>query len=142
MTLTELGSVEAGDPLGLIRYQAGAALAESPLKEGVAPKSSSLSAEDAQSYVVTDDMGNPLVALGLQHIHDGRAELGLESRSGNLESHVSLMRGVVRDAMRRNGIKIGHLDPELVDMLDVPADQWQQIGFAPDSSGHYTFTGA
>lgn len=142
MTLTELGSVEAGDPLGSIRYQAGAVLVESPLKEGIAPKSSSLSAEDAHSYVVTDDMGNPVVALGLQHIHDGRAELGLESRSGNLESHVSLMRGAVRDGMRRNGVQVGVVGPELVDMLDVPQDKWQAMGFLPDSSGAYTFVGS
>ena len=142
MTLTELGSVEPGDPLGSVRYQAGAALVESPLKEGVAPESSSLSAEDAHSYVVTDDMGHPVVALGIQHIHDGRAELGLESRIGDLESHVSLMRSVVRDAMHRNGVQVGVVGPELVDMLDVPQDKWRDMGFLPDSSGAYTFVGA
>jgi hypothetical protein len=142
MTLTELGSVEPGDPLGAFRYNAGAAVIDSTINEGIAPQSSSLAAGDAEAYVAIDDTGREIAAVGLEHIHDGQAELGIESRRGSIENNPTLMRSVIRSAMKRSGVTVGTLDSELVDMLDIPEDRWKEIGFLPDSSGNYTFIGS
>lgn len=142
MTLTELENVKLGDPLGIVRYNAGGAIVDSTLQRGIAPESSSLATDDAETYVATDDFGQRVAVVALKHIHDGKAELGVESIDSSIGSNTELMRSVIRTAMQRNGVTVGTLDPELVDLLDVPPEQWQNIGFLPDDSGHYTFTGA
>ena len=137
MTLTELAMAKPGETLGHVRH-GGGQLTETDVTRGVMPESSDLAASDARVFVTTDALGRPDVIIGMQHIHDGKAELGIETIERGSLKDPSFMQKLVVDAMARSGVEHVSLDPQVV---AVPERILPQAGFQPDAAGEaYTFS--
>ncbi len=137
MTLTELEKAKPGPSVGHIRH-GGAQLIDTDITKGIVPESSNLAAEDTDVYVITDSRGRADIAIGLEHIHDGRADLGIEAIDRGSLSDPSYMQKVVVEAMHQSGVQIADLNPEVA---DVDEKALPQAGFQPDESGDtYTFS--
>lgn len=135
MTLTELEKAKPGPSVGHIRH-GGGQLIDTDITRGIVPESSDLAAEDADVYVTTDSQGRADIAIGLEHIHDGQADLGIEALDGESLSDPSFMQKVVVEAMHQSGVQLASVNPEVA---AVPEEALSQAGFHPDPSGE-TYT--
>ncbi len=137
MTLTELDNAKPGRSVGNIRHGSGQ-LIDTDITRGIVPESSGLAADDAKVYVATDSAGRADVAIGLEHIHDGEADLGIETFDGNDLNDLPFAQKLVLEAMRQSGVRLVSLNPEVA---AIPEEALPQVGFQPDPSGEtYTFS--
>lgn len=139
MTLTELAMAKPGETVGHVRH-GGGQLIDTDVARGLVPESSDLAAKDARVYVATNSLGGADVVIGLEHIRDGEAELGIEAvQRGALRDPVFMQRLVI-EAMAQSGVQHVSLDPGLA---TVPKEALPRIGFYPDASGDtYNFSTA
>ncbi len=136
MTLTELENAKPGPSVGRIRH-GGGQLIDTNITKGVVPESSDLAADDAEVYVTTNSAGQGDIAIGLEHIHEGEADLGIEAINGEaLSRDPSFMQKLVVEAMHQSGVQCASLDPEVA---AIPEADLPQVGFQPDPSGE-TYT--
>jgi hypothetical protein len=136
MTLTELENVKPGRSVGHIRH-GGGQLIDTDITRGVVPESSNFAANDAEIYVATDSLGHADVAIGLEHIHDGEADLGIETFDGKTLDP-SFAQKLVIEAMHQSGVRLASLDPN---MAAITEEALPQVGFQPDPAGeNYTLS--
>jgi hypothetical protein len=131
MTLTDLEKVKPGPSVGHIRHGRGQ-LIDIDVARGIVPESSDLADEDARVFVTTDNAGAVDVAIGLENIAEGEADLAIL----NLDGDPLFNRKLMTEVMRQSDVRVGNLNPELA---DAPAPVLQAMGFQQGPSGDYTF---
>lgn len=137
MTSTELELVKPGETVGHIRC-GGGQLIDIDIAEGVAPEASTLAAEDSRVFVTTDSMGHADVAVGLEHIHDGQAVIGIEAAGGRSLQDPEFVQKLLKEVMAKSEVSRASINPQAA---PIPEEALPRIGFIPDATGEaYTFS--
>ncbi len=127
MTLTQLADARPGALLGNIRHGGGQVI-ETAAVEGILPDPHG----DLEVLLALDSMGKTEMAVGVENIHDGIGEVGIEIPEGKDIKDPILMNRIITMAMERSGVKHGSLNPKVATL---PKDILPKVGFYPDPAG-------